>query len=101
MEPNKFPVFAAGRGGEYTYHGPGQRVAYVMLNLKARNAEDIRAYVQKLEQWIINTLSRFDINGGRRSGRIGIWVDTPSGEAKIAAIAGDFWSRHDLPRLHV
>ncbi len=86
LEPDKFPVYEAGRGGEFTYHGPGQRVAYVMLNLKARNAEDIRAYVQNLEQWIINTLSRFDIDGGRRPGRIGIWVDTPSGEAKIAAI---------------
>lgn len=86
LEPDKFPVFQIGRGGEFTYHGPGQRVAYVMLNLKKRNAEDIRAYVQNLEQWIINTLERFGINGGRRAGRVGIWVETPNGEAKIAAI---------------
>lgn len=86
LEPDKFPVFEAGRGGEFTYHGPGQRVAYVMLNLKKRSAEDIRAYVQNLEQWIINILARFDIEGGRRDGRIGIWVDSPNGEAKIAAI---------------
>lgn len=86
IEPDKFPVFQTGRGGEFTYHGPGQRVAYVMLNLKGRNAEDIRAYVKNLEQWIINTLARFDIDGGRRQGRIGIWVNTNNGEAKIAAI---------------
>lgn len=86
LEPNKFPVFYTGRGGEFTYHGPGQRVAYMMLNLKERKTEDIRAYVKNLEQWIINSLARFDIAGMRKDGRIGIWVDTNNGEAKIAAL---------------
>jgi lipoyl(octanoyl) transferase len=86
LEPDKFPVFQTGRGGEFTYHGPGQRVAYVMLDLKERKAQDIRLYVQNLEQWIINTLAQFDINGMRKDGRIGIWVDTARGEAKIAAL---------------
>lgn len=86
LEPNKFPVFQTGRGGEFTYHGPGQRVAYIMLNLKKRGAEDIRSYVQNLEQWIINSLARFGIEGMRKDGRIGIWVDTNMGEAKIAAL---------------
>ena len=86
LEPDKFPVYHIGRGGEFTYHGPGQRVVYVMLDLRKRKAEDIRAYVQNLEQWIINTLARFAIISGRRNGRIGIWVETPTGEAKIAAI---------------
>lgn len=84
----KFPVFQTGRGGQYTYHGPGQRVAYVMLDLKKRQqAPDIKGYVCKLEQWIINTLQEFDIKGERREGRVGIWVAKPDGgEAKIAAI---------------
>jgi len=86
LEPEKFPVYQTGRGGQFTYHGPGQRVAYVMLNLKERSAQDIRAYVKNLEQWIINTLTHFDIDGMRKEGRIGIWVDTPQGEAKIAAL---------------
>ena len=86
LEPDKFPVYNAGRGGEFTYHGPGQRVVYVMLNLRKRNAEDIRAFVYNLEQWIINTLDKFSIDAGRREGRIGIWVDNAGREAKIGAI---------------
>lgn len=86
-----FPVFHTGRGGQYTYHGPGQRVAYVMLDLQKRGA-DLRAYVQDLEQWVIETLKDFGIKGERRDGRVGIWVDMkPYGgrkgeERKIAAI---------------
>lgn len=86
LEPDKFPVYETGRGGEFTYHGPGQRIAYIMLNLKQRNAEDIRAYVQNLEQLIINTIAHFGIEGIRRDGRIGIWTESPKGEAKIAAL---------------
>jgi lipoyl(octanoyl) transferase len=84
----RFPVFETGRGGQYTYHGPGQRVAYVMLDLKKRQqAPDIKQYVCKLEQSIIDALQRFDIKGERRSGRVGIWVVMPDGsESKIAAI---------------
>ncbi|MAZ76857.1 MAG: lipoyl(octanoyl) transferase, partial [Micavibrio sp.] len=74
----KFPVFETGRGGQYTYHGPGQRVAYVMLDLKKRQqTPDIKKYIRDLEQWIINTLAAFDIKGERREGRVGIWVKTP------------------------
>lgn len=83
----RFPVFQTGRGGEYTYHGPGQRVAYLMLNLKERQqVPDIKKYVWQLEEWIIRTLTQFDVTGERREGRVGIWVDTPTGEKKIAAI---------------
>ncbi len=84
----KFPVFETGRGGQYTYHGPGQRVGYVMLDLKKRQqTPDIKQYVRNLEQWIIDTLQEFDIKGERREGRVGIWVVNPDGsEAKIAAI---------------
>lgn len=85
LSPQGFPVYEAGRGGEYTYHGPGQRVAYVMLDLKRRNAMDVRAYVQSLEQWIIDTLATFNIQSFTREGRIGVWVEKPH-EAKIAAI---------------
>lgn len=87
LTPNRFPVYSPGRGGEYTYHGPGQRICYVMLNLKARQSQDIRAYVRNLEQWIINTLERFAIKGERREGRVGIWVQRDQlREDKIAAI---------------
>lgn len=83
----RFPVFKAGRGGEYTYHGPGQRVGYVMLDLKKRQkAPDIKKYVWQLEEWIIRALAAFDVKGERREGRVGIWVVTPSGEKKIAAL---------------
>ena len=84
----RFPVHKTGRGGEHTYHGPGQHVAYVMLDLKKRQAEpDIKKYVWMLEEWIIQTLAVFDIVGERRAGRVGIWVIMPDGaEKKIAAI---------------
>jgi lipoyl(octanoyl) transferase len=82
----RFPVFATGRGGRFTYHGPGQRVAYLMLDLK-RRAPDIRRYVANLEEWIIRTLSAFDVRGERHEDRVGVWVSRPGGrEDKIAAI---------------
>ncbi|MCD8497130.1 MAG: lipoyl(octanoyl) transferase LipB [Alphaproteobacteria bacterium] len=84
----RFPVHVAGRGGEYTYHGPGQRVAYVMMDLRKRQkGPDIKAYVWFLEEWIIRSLAAFGITGKRICGRVGIWVDMPDGtEKKIAAI---------------
>ncbi len=87
----RFPVFTAGRGGQYTYHGPGQRLAYAMIDLQERGP-DLRQYVCNLEAWTIAALKKFDVQGERREGRIGIWVDMkPYGgrkgeEAKIAAI---------------
>ena len=81
----RFPVFQAGRGGQFTYHGPGQRVAYVMLDLKRRE-QDVRRYVSALEAWIIGTLSAFNVTGERREDRVGVWVPRPGGEEKIAAI---------------
>jgi lipoyl(octanoyl) transferase len=91
VDPDRFPVFETGRGGRYTYHGPGQRVAYVMLDLKARG-NDVRRYVADLEQWVIETLAGFAVIGERREDRIGIWVarGAPANPAhredKIAAI---------------
>ena len=94
IDANRFPVFSSKRGGQYTYHGPGQRVVYVMLDLN-RYGKDVRAFVQKLEQWVISTLACFNVQGVIRDGRIGVWVDrpekplTPTGlrqEDKIAAI---------------
>ena len=83
----QFPVFETGRGGEYTYHGPGQRVAYVMLSLKSRQqVPDIKKYVWQLEEWVILSLAQLGVTGERRPGRVGIWVVTPEGEKKIAAI---------------
>ncbi len=82
----RFPVFRTGRGGQFTYHGPGQRVGYVMLDLKRRKP-DVRAYVRDLEEWLIRTLAHFNVKGERREGRVGIWVARPGGrEDKIAAI---------------
>jgi lipoyl(octanoyl) transferase len=83
----RFPVFASGRGGQYTYHGPGQRVAYVMLDLKRRR-QDLRAFVAALETWIIRTLATFNVRGEQREDRVGVWVPRPekAGEDKIAAI---------------
>jgi lipoyl(octanoyl) transferase len=85
----RFPMFATGRGGQLTYHGPGQRVAYVMLDLKRRRP-DVRAYVAGLEQWIIRTLAAFNVRGERREDRVGVWVARPDKgpgfEDKIAAI---------------
>lgn len=94
LSNDRFPVFQAGRGGEYTYHGPGQRVAYVMLDLKRRR-EDVRAFVAALEEWIIHALDRFNVKGERRDDRVGVWVVRPDhphlpdgspAEDKIAAI---------------
>ena len=86
IAPDRFPVFKTGRGGQYTYHGPGQRVAYFMLDLKTRG-RDVRQYVKGLEELIILTLAGFSIYSGRRDGRVGVWVNLPDGsEAKIAAI---------------
>ena len=85
IEPVRLPVHVTGRGGQYTYHGPGQRVAYVMLDLKARGG-DIRAYVGHLEAWLIATLAAFGISGERRLGRVGVWVVDGASESKIAAI---------------
>lgn len=85
LTPDRFPVFQAGRGGEYTYHGPGQRIAYAMLDLKARKP-DVRWFVHSLEEWIIRTLAGFGVTGERRQGRVGVWVATPEGEKKIAAL---------------
>jgi lipoyl(octanoyl) transferase len=91
----KFPVYTAGRGGQYTYHGPGQRVAYVMQDLARRSqgsGPDLKSYVRNLEEWVIRALEKFGVKGERREGRVGIWVDMkPYGgrkgeEAKIAAI---------------
>jgi lipoyl(octanoyl) transferase len=83
----RFPVFHAGRGGQWTYHGPGQRTAYVMLDLTQRG-RDVRAYVHGLEEWVIRALDRFNVKGERREGRVGIWVaDRARGtEDKIGAI---------------
>ena len=80
------PIYAAGRGGRYTYHGPGQRVIYLMMDLRSR-ANDIRKYIYDLETWLINSVAEFGIEGERRSGRVGVWVDQGYGiEVKIAAI---------------
>ena len=76
IEPDRFPVFATGRGGEYTYHGPGQRVAYVMLDLKRRR-QDVRAYVAALEELVIQTLDMMNVRGERREDRVGVWVKRP------------------------
>lgn len=93
-DPGRFPVFEAGRGGQYTYHGPGQRVAYVMLDLN-RRGRDVRRFVCALENWVIGTLGRFNVTGERRAGRVGVWVSRPDKapgldgqlrEDKIAAI---------------
>ena len=81
----RFPIFPAGRGGRYTYHGPGQRVVYVMLDLN-RRGRDVRKFVHALEGWMIAALARLDVRSFRAEGRIGIWVDTPSGQAKIGAL---------------
>ncbi|MGI9385256.1 MAG: lipoyl(octanoyl) transferase LipB [Methyloligellaceae bacterium] len=89
IAPGRFPVHRTGRGGQFTYHGPGQRVAYVMLDLKRRKP-DVRAYVRALETWLIETLAAFNVRGERRSDRIGVWVRRPElgagREDKIAAL---------------
>lgn len=85
VDPRRFPVFKSARGGQYTYHGPGQRVAYVMLDLKRRGG-DVRAFVTGLEAWIIATLASFGVTAERREDRVGVWVAHGSREDKIAAI---------------
>ena len=94
VEPNRFPVFETKRGGQYTYHGPGQRVVYVMLDLNKRG-KDVKKFVKNLESWITLTLSEFNVTGQSRDGRVGIWVERPDKplknngsieEDKIAAI---------------
>ena len=90
LAPDRFPVFQSGRGGQYTYHGPGQRVAYVMLDLTKRG-RDVRAFVASLEAWIIEALATFNVDGEIRDGRVGVWVERrtpglPPREDKIAAI---------------
>jgi len=94
VDPDRFPVYDTRRGGQYTYHGPGQRVAYVMLDLN-RRGRDVRAYVHALERWVIDTLADFNIKGEIREGRVGVWVTRPDKPAnpdgtlredKIAAI---------------
>ena len=94
VDPDRFPVFEAGRGGQYTYHGPGQRVAYVMLDLNKRG-RDVRCFVRQLEAWVIAALAEFNVKGELRDGRVGVWVSRPDKpravdgsirEDKIAAI---------------
>ncbi len=90
LQADRFPVHSTGRGGQYTYHGPGQRVVYALLDLGARG-RDLRAYVHGLETWVIETLHQFAIDGERRAGRVGIWVqrsdlNLPQREDKIAAV---------------
>lgn len=93
-DPDRFPVHEARRGGQYTYHGPGQRVAYVMLNVGKRG-HDVRKFVEQLEQWVIATLDQFNVTGHIRAGRVGVWVERPEkplmpdgsiSEDKVAAI---------------
>jgi lipoyl(octanoyl) transferase len=85
FNPQGFPVHAAGRGGRYTYHGPGQRVGYVLLDLD-RRGRDVRRFVHSLEGWIIDTLAELGVSAFRAEGRIGIWTNGPRGEAKVGAI---------------
>ncbi len=89
LDPERFPVFESGRGGQYTYHGPGQRVAYVMLDLN-RRGRDVRAFVRGLESWIIGALARFNVEGQVRDGRVGVWVER-SGLDDV----GGRWTRED------
>jgi len=86
LDPARLPVHKSGRGGQYTYHGPGQRIAYVLLDLD-RRGRDVRCHVWRLEEWIIRTLARFGATGERRDGRVGVWIARPDGrDDKIAAI---------------
>ncbi len=91
QDPTRFPTYDAGRGGQWTYHGPGQRTAYVLLDLHTPHGQakprDVRSYVAALEEWMIRALARFGVKGERRTGRVGIWVVMPNGtESKIGAI---------------
>jgi lipoyl(octanoyl) transferase len=101
-DPSRFPTFIAGRGGQWTYHGPGQRTGYVMLDLMRRHggvpAQDMRCYVNGLEEWLSRTLDRFNVKGERREGRVGIWVIDPASgaEAKIGARVTRWVSWHGV-----
>ena len=91
LDPARLPVHKSGRGGQYTYHGPGQRIAYVLLDLNrselGQNRRDVRCHVWRLEEWMIQTLARLGVRGERRDGRVGVWIAGPNGrEDKIAAI---------------
>jgi lipoyl(octanoyl) transferase len=90
LDPARLPVYKSGRGGQYTYHGPGQRIAYVLLDLasdRPGRGRDLRCHVWRLEEWIIKTLARFNLTAGRRDGRVGVWIEGPDGhDDKIAAI---------------
>lgn len=88
LAPDRFPVFKTGRGGQYTYHGPGQRVIYVLLDLKHHN-QDVRAYVQSLEAWIIDALAQVGVTGETRCDRIGIWVERPGHDSGIGLPVGE------------
>ena len=85
IEPSRFPVYRTGRGGQYTYHGPGQQIAYVLLDLKRRKP-DVRAFVSELEAWLIDALAELGVKAERRAGRVGLWVARAGREDKIAAI---------------
>jgi lipoyl(octanoyl) transferase len=85
LDPHRLPVYKTGRGGRYTYHGPGQRIAYVILDLRSRGG-DVRAFVRGLEQWLIATLATFGVNASRCPGEVGVWAETTEGAAKIASI---------------
>lgn len=85
LDSNRFPVIDTGRGGRFTYHGPGQLIAYVLLDLN-RRGRDVRRFIAALESWIIAALHPFGVSGEVHAGRVGVWVDTPEGEAKIAAV---------------
>ncbi|MDI9409128.1 MAG: lipoyl(octanoyl) transferase LipB [Candidatus Pacebacteria bacterium] len=88
LTPERFPVYASGRGGQYTYHGPGQRIAYVMLELNgaAGREKDVRRYIQRLESWVIKVLAEFGVEGKTHPERVGVWVDNHGRAEKIAAI---------------
>ena len=90
QDPCRVPTYDAGRGGQWTYHGPGQRTGYVMLDLTRNRglvrARDVRSFVHALEEWLIRSLAQLGVRGERRAGRIGIWVETTTGDAKIAAL---------------
>lgn len=88
VDANRFPVFDAGRGGQYTYHGPGQRIAYVLLDLKRRR-QDIRAFVAALEEWVIATLAEFQVDGERREDRVGVWVRRPERPQRLPGLAAE------------
>jgi len=79
VDPDRFPVFKTGRGGQYTYHGPGQRVAYVLCDLRQHRQQDVRCYVHDLQAWLISALAHFDVTGETRENRVGIWVTRPAG----------------------